>query len=82
MRASSDGTAHEGFATWIGDPCHPTAPAPTEHDAGTRNEGPEIEGPVVKDTRPLGVRRVVELEAAIEPVTVDEISAHPSAHGI
>ncbi len=37
---------------------------------------------MVKDTRPLGIRRVIELEAAIEPVTVDEIGAHPSAHGI
>jgi len=37
---------------------------------------------MVKDASTLGVRRVVELEAAIEAVTVDKIGAHPSAHGI
>ena len=37
---------------------------------------------MIKDASPLGVRRVVELKAAVEAVTVDDIGAHPSAHGI
>ena len=37
---------------------------------------------MVEDPRTLGVGGVVELEAAIEAVTVDDIGAHPPAHGV
>ena len=37
---------------------------------------------MIKDASTLGVGRVVELEAPIEAETVDNISAHPSPHGI
>lgn len=37
---------------------------------------------MVKDASAFGVGRVVELEAAIEAVAVDDIGAYPPAHGI
>ncbi len=70
------------FATRIGDSFHLPAPTPADHDARTGDEGPQVQAGVVQDAGPLGVGRVVQLEAAIEPVAVDEVGAHPSANGV
>jgi hypothetical protein len=70
------------LTAWIGDALYPTAPAATDHDAGTCDEGPQIEGIVVKNASALGVSGVVQLEAAIEAETVDDIGAHAPANAI
>ncbi len=57
-------------------------PAPAHHDARTRDEGLQVQGVVVEDASALGVGRVVELEATIEAVTIDEVGANPSTHVI
>ena len=70
------------FPSRIGDSFHVPTATPADHDAGTGDETPQVEARVIQDASPLRVRRVVQLKAAIEPVAVDEVGAHPSTHGI
>ena len=70
------------MAAWIRNPQHPAATAPFDHDARPRDEGLEIKSFMVKDAGALGVRRVIELKAAIEAITVDDVRANPPAHGV
>lgn len=57
-------------------------PTLTDDDACTGNEGFEVEGPMVEEPSTLRVGRVVELEASIESISIDEVRAHPATHGI
>jgi hypothetical protein len=59
-----------------------TAAAAADHDACACDEGPEVEGLVVKDSSALGISRVVQLESAIEAISIDEIGAHAPAHSV
>ena len=56
------------------------APVAGNRQAGV--EGAQVEGGEVEQPLRLRVRRVEQLEAAVEPEPVDDVGADPAAHGL
>ena len=59
-----------------------TTPLGAQHDPRTGHKRAQVEGVVIEDALSLRVRRVVELEAAIEPEAIDHVGAHSAANRV